>query len=426
MFIILIMPYMALSINNIKQLDSTIRDFGSLFLSNYSGTVSIEDFMIQFHEMQSFAPVQFDSVYVLKTFTIQTEKARRVFEYTKQQANNFTQILSYDTITRAIGNHTYLYVSIVYDVASPLVELQQKRRVFAKFVISGSTLKLWGKVQIMTDLEYYRTELQEVYDDRYSYFNKTYKDSGIAYIDTTFGFIPFQIKNLWGLQSLNGIVIIQPQFDSLYAFRGGVALVKKAGKYNLLKPDGSFVLSKWNSHIYCTMQDDNYVYWQKKSKNTYARIDFTYIPPKEIDNSKYTKQYYGSKNIVYSIADDPCHAQCYNIINTRTQLKIAEFKAMQLFERMGDFFFAVKQDTSLVIDSAGVILFQSPYVCMAQFPGNVIVYNRNTRLFGMYCPYTKQYIVPVYSFILPVERDKFFVALTRNYEFEYIVGEHSK
>jgi len=202
--------------------------------------------------------------------------------------------------------------------------------------------------------------------------------------------------------------------------------VKKAGKYNLLKPDGSFVLSKWNSHIYCTMQDDNYVYWQKKSKNTYARIDFTYIPPKEIDNSKYTKQYYGSKNIVYSIADDPCHAQCYNIINTRTQLKIAEFKAMQLFERMGDFFFAVKQDTSLVIDSAGVILFQSPYVCMAQFPGNVIVYNRNTRLFGMYCPYTKQYIVPVYSFILPVERDKFFVALTRNYEFEYIVGEHSK
>lgn len=39
----------------------------------------------------------------------------------------------------------------------------------------------------------------------------------------------------WGFVDTNGKVVVQPQYDSVSDFFGGLSLVKKGGKYGVLK-----------------------------------------------------------------------------------------------------------------------------------------------------------------------------------------------
>jgi len=406
--------------NDITQLDKTMRDFGSLFLPNYSSSISITEYMITLEEMRAFAPSNFDSVYVQKTYTQQTDKAKRVFEHTRQQTQHFTKVIGYDTITRTIGAHKYFLAGIIFSTQSPLQEVQEKRRLFAKFVIVGNTLRLWGKVQIMTDLEFYQTELYEIYDDRQSECFNVLVSKGIAYADSNYGFVPYQKKQLWGLQRFNKTIVVPAQFDSLYSFRNGVALVKKGKEYNLLKPDGTYVLSSWNRHIYCTRNDSTYTYWQWQSNNSYTPIELPVAAPTIRKNNQFSEQYFGTKSIISRPIEEPCNPRNFEIFNSQTNSRIAVFNNYDRFERCGDYFFGIQQDTSIVVDTSGTILFSSQHTCKPHVPGYIIVFNRTTRLFGVYCPYTKQYIEPEHWFILPVERDKFFISCNSLCAIQYI------
>lgn len=419
--IFLALPCIGFSTNDISKLDATLRDFGSLYVPNYSGSVSIDDYMIQLNEMQQFAPAQYDSISVLKTYTKQADKTKQVFEYTKQSTAHFSELVSYDTLTRKMGAHTYLMASIIFTVSHPMPEMQQKRRLYAKFVIVNNKLRLWGKIQVMTDRQYFETELYEVYDDRKTHFNTQYLETGIAYVDTTYGLVPFTKKNKWGLLKLNGNIAVEAQFDSLYSFRNGVALVKKGSVYNLLQPDGTFVLPTWSSYIYCSKQNDEYEYWQAVSKNKYKQIQLPPMPLLAKNNAAFTEQFYGNKHIVSKPTEIACTPHNFELYNNSTQTRIATFQDYELFERLGDYFFAIQQDTSRGIDTNGTILFNTTHICKPEFPGYILVYNRSARLFGVYCPYTNQYIQPTYTFLLPVERDRFFIGITTKNELEYVL-----
>lgn len=414
-------PFVAQSTNDIAKLDATLHDFGSIFLPNYSGTARIDDYIIQLPEMKQFAGTSYDSIFVLKTYTLQTDKTKNTVEYVKQQTTHFRNVRSFDTLTRKMGAHTYLMAAIVYDVASDVADVQQKRRLYAKFVMVGSTLRLWGKVQVMTDREFFDTELTEIYDDRLSIYNKKYRDTGIAHEDTIYNMLPYRKKNKWGLQYIStGTIAIEPQFDSLYAFRNGVALVKKASQYNLLKPDGSYVLPQWNKHIYCVQTEQSYTYWKYTSAKEYTRIELPEIVQNNANIQEYNNHYYGNKNIIVQILDEPCHPHHFTLYNKATQQTVAEFTQFELFERMGDFFFASSQDSSVVIDSTGTIMLTATDICKPIFPGYLLIFNRTTRTFGVYCPYTQVYFKPTHWFVLPIKRDAYFITLNNTYDIHYI------
>jgi hypothetical protein len=72
------------------------------------------------------------------------------------------------------------------------------------------------------------------------------------------------------------------------------------------------------------------------------------------------------------------------------------------------------------MDMKGKVLLKTNNICRFESPGYVYIFNKQTRLFGAYCPYSGTYVEPKYLYIKVIDLDKFFVVLTQKNRFGYL------
>ncbi|UIR56643.1 hypothetical protein LZQ00_02225 [Sphingobacterium sp. SRCM116780] len=132
------------------------------------------------------------------------------------------------------------------------------------------------------------------------------------------------------------------------------------------------------------------------------------------------KEYYKTDYIIEKGRDE----STFYVIGKTSKDTISVNKNFQYLDPYGEFIFGLSNDNvAKIINPKGDVLFENKYICRYQYPGNLDVFNSETYLFGIYCPYTKVYITPKYRLIKAVDRDKFFIVLTKNGTFGYLDSE---
>lgn len=124
-------------------------------------------------------------------------------------------------------------------------------------------------------------------------------------------------------------------------------------------------------------------------------------------------------NVIWSKSLDTSGYSHY-IINALSQDTISRISGFDYLDKFGDFFKGAKNDTTFVLNNQGKSVFSTQFTSKTESPGYMILYDRTTRLFGIYCPYTGLIIEPKYRLIEPIKRDKFFMVITTSGKLVYL------
>jgi hypothetical protein len=438
--ILLLFCSQSFGINSIPNLDKQIREYGAIFINDTTQIPS--KYILTLDEFKTIGRPKMDSIELQKNYINYTSKVKRLYQNTKTNSQFVKSIISYDTITKVEKGKMMISVCIVYENGKNAPEKTQ--RILTIFVIIDNQLKLSPSIKPVTLEDYLEFEFKSISEIRRKEFDNTFLK--IAYFDTLSHFIPYKKTNLWGLQNYEDKVIISAQYDSISPFENDFAIVVKNKKYNLIDDKGDILFKPWKDDIYYKQTartpkqsgiffikttDGNYL--EMSDDTSEVKVKEQLSQPEDPPNTVYVEDntkpmdsynikkvadnYYSHKNFKMYNYTDPYTFELYD---ERIGQKIATFKGYSKMDRFGDFFTCVRNDTTFVIDTLGKIIFNTTYLNKTENPGYMLLLNRNTRLFGVYCPYTHVYIAPEYVFINPINRDLYFVVVTKDKKLGYI------
>lgn len=428
--ILLLFCSQSFGINSIPNLDKQIREYGAIFINDTTQIPS--KYILTLEEFKTIGRPKIDSIELQKNFMNYTNKVKRLYQNTKTNSQFVKSIISYDTITKVEKGKMMLSVCIVYENEKNAPEKTQ--RILTIFVIIDNQLKLSPSIKPITLEDYLQFEFKTVSEERRKEFYNSYKK--YAYTDTLPNLIPYKKSNLWGLQNYEGKVVVTAQYDTIFPFLSNSAIVVKNKKYNLIDEKGILLFKEWLDDIYYKVTSSDYgLYYIKIADGTYvemsesSNVEMETLQTKDTvqDNpenreevlrpNKVEDRYFSDKHFkMYNFLSP----NVYDLTNERTGQKIATFTGYSKMDKFGDFFTCVRNDTTFVIDTVGNIIFNTTFSIKTEDPGYMLLLNRNTRLFGVYCPYTKVYIAPEYLFINPINRDLYFIVVTKQGKLSYI------
>lgn len=423
-------------INDISKLSETIKEYADTYITKQSEIN--QTFVLSFNEFKKLADDIQDTTELRKQYIHYTSKIKRLYLSASQSGKEISKLLSFDTLTFRQDNYTFMSVCLVFETTGTNGKDNNTKRILSSFIVWGTTLKLAPTIRALTKSEFLRQEFTDIYKNRNIICTERF--STVLFTDTIPYVIPFKKSGLWGLQDKNGKVLVKPLYDSIYPFKNGYSLVVKGKTYNLIDESNFALLFKeWKSKIRYSEESDlsdfepgKGVYFVTNADKSIIKVgnikdqEVSVVQDEnDIDNfpkntiTPITDNFYAPQHIVI----DKIYRQnevLYNLINTKENKVISNYKNYDYLETFGKFFIGQRNDTTFVIDTTGTIIFKTLYSIKAEYPGYIILLDRNTRMFGMYCPYTKLYIAPQYYYIQAVKRDSFFIVLTNKVQLGYL------
>jgi hypothetical protein len=428
------------AINDIKQLKATVNSFGQQLIMD-SSHIS-DEFLLTYDEFKSCYKLQnekeLDEQKILKNFeNYYQANITNLFKNVKYELGQVYSILSFDTLQYSeIQSKKYkLYfidISIVFNCKRRSKANIDSTRTLFKFVILNGKLKLTGQYRQIDYFEFTSHKLDIIQNQRKREFYIAYDEKYFQY--SFYKCIPFRKNNKWGLTNFNNEILLNPVYDSIYPFNSNYALVVIGKKYNLV--DTSFRLMFKQNKARIKFRDGKYYVLTTGNKYDLfpfiKQTEYDYLstnnyadkkPKKEDLLNQLLNKYYNGQINDYSIGkkyESDSKKNSHYIIDNKTKDTLSILYGFSYIDSHAEFLYGVKEESYYVMNSYGKVLFQSKYICHLNAPGYVDVFDVNNYLFGIYCPYTNVYVTPKYLFIEPVDRDKFFIVLTKNGKLGYL------
>ncbi len=447
-FIFFLLTIKLYAINDINNLKETVNSFGNSYLQD-SAKLPVE-FLLTYEEFKIFyenaaysqdlregnLPAKYD------------EHVKRInfrYQYFRKEFNNSYNIKSFDSFLFTQENNSLITIRINYFGKSNYFNANDDLGALFDFVICKGKIKLIGSCRRTDNFEFRSKQLNRIQQERYNQFTKTYKGNYFEY--SFYNAIPIKEKDKWGLISLEGKQILRPRYDSIYPFRSDFALVANKNNYNLLSKDFKEVFNK----EYKKIKYERGQYYLLNANNKFVKYPFRSDTDEELiflkadtiiavqadeikqeNNSikpiyeysylqKLNDDYYShSKFSIQNKYGNSFKERVSYVIDNKSKDTIASLKSFLFLDMHNDFMFGYKNDTSFVLKPNGNIVFKSNFICNYTSPGYTEIFDKTTSLFGFYSPYTNVYIKPIYKIILPIDRDKFFVVITKNGMFGYL------
>jgi len=426
--------------NDIKKLKETIHELAKEVMSDKK-EFSL-DFTLSLDE-QKIVSKAFDKtiseIEVLKEFKTYQKYTSEKYTDLKESSFILSEFISFDTITYKSRGMPYLDILLLFkgtrDKYSNRAGNSDTIRIATKFVIINNKIKIDGSIYSTSIFYHDLDQLNLVKNTHTEFVVRKYKN---YYETSEDGVIPIRNKNKWGLVSLNNNKMLLPAiYDSIFPFYDGFARVVINGGHNLIGRNLKPVFSE--NKVRIKLIDGIYLIADKNGKyqsllDLGINSETAYIPlPEKITNSgekqdlninkplreRLAHEYY--KSAPYKMVQTQRYGQsfCY-VINKINGDTLSSFHGFEFIDSHGDYLFGRRNDSSFVMKPDGKILFKNNNVCKIESPGYVIVYDKGKRLFGIYCPYTNIYIKPIYYYIEPIDRDRFFVVITKKGKIGYL------
>lgn len=345
----------------------------------------------------------------------------------KTDLGKIFSIVSFDTVSYKQSDLSYIDVAIVFRNKSPYFNLNQTTStVQFVFVQLNNELKLY-RTYTTSDLHFNLNKLDRIKNLREEELNRQYK--GLFFNDASNNCIPFKKNNKWGLISFNNEILLKPLYDSIYPFKAEYAMVILNGLYNLVDKKFKIVFSDSKKRIklveneYFVLNNQNkYIRFPNPLKTGDESEGETVMIPKSIQptNSQIYKQAQSHSKLNYIIKQSNDRSTFF-VIDNASKDTISINKNYQYLDPHNEFIFGLSNDNvAKIINPKGVVLFANKFICQYKSVGYLDIFNGETRLFGMYLPYTNVYILPKYKLILAIDRDKFFIVLTKDGTLGYL------
>lgn len=357
----------------------------------------------------------------------------------KRDVSEIKGMISFDTITYIRENANSMDVLIELTTVDRWTKKDKATHVLLSFLVIDNQLKFAPSFR---DISFFHYTLHEL-DLVNSKMRKAFKKKSPHYFSSSVtNMMPFEKKRKLGLKSLKGDILVAPQYDSISSFVADYALVKMGNRYNLLDKTFKPVFPKTKKHI----KLENESYWKvsdesgKYSPYPEEEMVETVMMEEVISDTDYqsskrnqdpaayrrdslSKVYYNRDYEIRRSGGQNGDPNVHSVVQNSTKETLATFTGFEFIDPHGPYLCGRRNDSTFVMTPTGKILFKSQFVCEYESPGYLQIFDRTTRLVGLYCPFTNVYIKPMYAYIEAIDRDRFFVVMTKKGKVGYLDAE---
>jgi hypothetical protein len=429
--------------NDVTKLKKTIFEFGNaVILSKNDPPAAFMMTLDDFKQVAQLSNKNLTDTELLNHF--EKVKKRILYKYERIKTENpgLTEVVSFDSVTYKDDNLACIDVSIVFKYKDPggLSYRGETQRMLFSFLVINKKLLITDHMRSISNFHYDLEcqDLLEMVAGRS--FSKSYYD---YYFSTSINnAIPIRKKNKWGLISLKNNLLLPIIYDSIFPFHSDYARVKINGRYNLI--DKKFMLYFDENQPNIKLVNDKYFVANQIGvyKPVFAEEPNQIIetigeiqPVQEMNEPRKQPKKLIKVSLKDSLYDIYSNSETYKIetpfirkeggpshyvINKKTHDTISTHYGYFFIDPHGPLIYGRRNDSTIIMELNGKILFKSYFVCQMESPGYVRIFDKNSRLFGIYCPFTNVYVKPIYRYIRVIDRDRLFVVITQKGKFGYL------
>jgi len=351
------------------------------------------------------------------------ENTKLQFRLHKKVFGQIEKTISWDTLSYTSRGDKYVDIIIQFLALStnPFTQEKksQRKRVLCEFVILEDRLLLTGNIREVSDAGYDLHQMKVISQDRSDEFYRKYS---YHYIFNSIdgNVIPFQKQGKWGLISFQNEVKVPAKYDSISKFDFDYYHVVSSDGHNLLDKNFNPLFAKPRKHVRKTMNsylvsDDGKNYYNIKKKLPSASDT-------EIDKTQIE---------TYAMIQEPVHrysktvnknndgSYTFTIHEDNRYLDVAVFSGYNDLDLYENAYLEGRDsaNNTVLAECTGKILLRTADV--GNFDsGYEHLYNKKTRLFGIYCASTNVLIKPKYRYIMSL--GKFYAVLTKDGKLGYL------
>jgi hypothetical protein len=423
------------AVNDIKQLEKTIKSFQDQLL--IKPLVISNEFILTFEEFSFFASMQ--SKDKLDPLQIRKDYDRNYINRIVNKTNDFNEnfkslqsVISHDTLTYYERQNrkeviNFIDISFVIKYKDPFGSDEISTRYKFKFAIINNKIKLTGQLYSQSEFSYGLEKMEILQSQEKSDFNSKFK--GKIFDRISANSIPKFKNGKWGLVNFKYEEIIPCVYDSIYPFVNSFSLVVINGKYNLL--DTSFKLQLKNNASKIKCEDGRYLILNNKK----AFVSFPFEDkndksvaidaPAQKQIAKTRLENKADSESDFWISNEYSYEKHINnryVIDNNTKDTLAKKSDFDFIDKHNKYLYGVKENVTYLMDSKGIELFKSKFICNYNMKGSIDIFNPESRLSGIYYPNKNLYIEPKYLVIYPVENEQYFIVMTKSKAIGYLDG----
>jgi len=372
------------------------------------------------------------------------DRIQRKFDEVKSSLGKIERVLSWDTVSYKRTRETRMDISIVFQSIPRYSNKAEKVRVLLEMVVFDNALFINETLYTISELHYDLHVLRQFNYTRETLLYNAYSPNLFHSSDN--GVIPFLKNRKWGLITQQGEVKLPAVYDSIAPFSFDYFRVVSKKGYNLYTADFKprydkelkYIQMTWSGYFVANASGEFVNIHRLKEPPTSKEDDISLeevtveMPVVEETKATYTKK---QKSLSERLSDEYYLPEPYRIQredgnafnNTFTIRSLAKDSVVAVFKGYfyldpHSIFLAGRDSTgnSIVASYTGNVLLRTPYVGTYESPGYELLFDKKTRLFGVFCPYTKLLIEPKYHYIKPIDRDRFFLVVTKKGKVGYL------
>lgn len=343
------------------------------------------------------------------------------YRHLKKTLGQIERTISWDTLRYTNRGDLYVDIMIqfVTSITDPFVRSPRKTRVVCEFVVLEDRLLLTENIREVSDMGYDLYEMKMIYRER---INEFYRKHQYYVFTSTEGnvVVPFRKQDKWGLMSFQHEIKVPAVYDSIARFDLDYYHVVSKQGHNLLDKNFKPLFAKSRKHIRKTkgsyqVSDDgkNFTTTEKKLSpasgtpasagegETYAMIQGP-LP---------TYRKYGERNSDGS--------NTFTIRDEGTDTVVAVFQGYYDLDLYNNTYLEGRDsaNNTVLAECTGKILLKTADIGSFD-SGYENLYDKKTRLFGIYCAATNVLVKPKYRYI--ASHDKFYVVITKEGKLGYL------
>lgn len=372
-----------------------------------------------------------DQSTVQANYQMRVARTHERFGRFKKEFGKTDKLISWDTLSYLGGDGVKLIdITVVLQGIDRFTGKVQQQRVLCSFGILNDRLILSDHtLRSISDLHYDLHALEVIHSERRNALYKKHRKD--LFTSSEGNVVPFLKKKKWGLLSLQtNQVVVPARYDSIAPFMFDYYHVVSAEGHNLLDKNFKPLYAKALKHIrkgndgYYVLEEKRYVRLGGDLQEIFFEAPVEErVEPQPTLAEKLFRAYY-EKPYRLNVLRDVNGIRNNNVIQVlplSSDSILAVFTGYDYLDPHGAYLAGRDTANNAVIATyTGKVLFKTAHVGTYDSPGYERIYDKKKRLFGVYCPYTNMFIAPRYRYIQPVDRDRFFIVVTKDNKLGYV------
>jgi len=365
------------------------------------------------------------------------QRAHDRFRRLKKDLGKVEKATSWDTLTYKNSGEKVMDIRIHLNTIDRVDGSVRKNQVLLEFIVFGDRLLMDHSMRTISDLHYDLHVMEMIDLERHQELIDKYDAYAFTESETTT--IPFQNNKKWGLISLDGTIVVPAQYDSISKFEFNYYHVVTKKGHNLLDKNYKPIYKKPVKNIrrsersYVVLNDkksyENVGGEQGEPRSTVEEGGIESIERRKpaADRritlaERLSTESYQNGPFKKSVATGATSTRnTIQILSNPGDSLITTFRGYDYLDPHNIYLAGRDSlNNSVVVKYTGEVLLKTADAGVFESPGYEHLYDRKTRLFGVYCPTTNVLVEPKYRYIKPVDRDRYFIVLTKAGKLGYL------